>query len=216
MDCEVVDPEEHHDAPITPFIAPEVRLPQKATTFAAFITFFIVVKPDNFSITNTPSRQVLMSSQHTPCSNVWSAGVLLYVLLSQHWPFFGNNKEELIQCIFSGQYFVHSSVSSPPIYQIRQNIPTFSISCFIVIIFISLLFCLYWILTFFFPQWSVELQNLLSTMLCLRPSARLTASQLLHHPWFKIAEMCDPDLYQDYSTVPPTSSSSNTRSMNEK
>jgi len=139
MDCEIVNPEEHHEAPITPFIAPEV----------------------------------LMSSQHTTSSNVWSAGVLLYVLLSQHWPFFGNNKEELIQSICSGQYFVHSS-------------------------------------------WSVELQSLLSTMLCLRPSARLSASQLLHHPWFKIAEMCDPDLYKDYTDVPPTSSSPNVNSMNEK
>ena len=54
----------------------------------------------------------MMSSQYTKTSNVWSAGVMLYVLLSRHWPFFGNTKEELIQSIFSGQFFVHPCVST--------------------------------------------------------------------------------------------------------
>lgn len=89
--------------------------------------------------------EVMMSSQHTTTSNVWSAGVMLYVLLSQHWPFFGNTKEELIQSIFSGQYFVH-------------------------------------------PCWSYELRHLFHCMLSVQPSRRLSAVQILRHPWFRLCE----------------------------
>ena len=141
--------------------------------------------------------QVMMSSQHTTTSNVWSAGVMLYVLLSQHWPFFGNTKEELIQSIFSGQYFVHPCVSL--IIRLTSNIyvffENFESLLRIIILQIILFFIACCLNLKVFPtanhvkfQWSYELRHLFHCMLSVQPSRRLSATQILRHPWFRLCE----------------------------
>ena len=58
-------------------------------------------------ITPFSSPEVILGSQQTVSSNIWSCGVMLYVLLSQHWPFHGTTKEQLLQSVCSGTYFTH-------------------------------------------------------------------------------------------------------------
>lgn len=113
--------------------------------------------------------EVMMTSLHTPQSNIWSSGVMLYVLLSQHWPFFGNNQEELIQSIFSGHYFIH-------------------------------------------PCWSYELKHLLHCMLSLQPNKRLTAEELIKHPWFNMCTAMETRQKQEQAQTSTNTTSSTTPS----
>ena len=49
------------------------------------------------------SPEVLKNNYNKKC-DIWSCGVLMYVLLSGHFPFFGKTQKEIIQKILSGKF----------------------------------------------------------------------------------------------------------------
>jgi serine/threonine protein kinase len=76
--------------------------------------------------------------------DIWSAGVIVYILLSGYPPFFDENRKKLFQKIKAGRFEFHPN---------------------------------YW------SDTSIEAKDLISKMLTVDPSKRLSAKELLSHPW---------------------------------
>ena len=88
--------------------------------------------------------EVLQGNYNYLC-DIWSCGIILYILLCGYAPFGGDNDNEIFANILKGQLIFHES---------------------------------------FWGHISNEVKNLLTKMIC-KEESRLTAEQILDHPWLK-------------------------------
>ena len=102
----------------------------------------------NHQIVGTPfyiAPEIIQDRPYDTQVDIWSLGVLLYIMLSGHYPFSANEQTVLFEKIARGHYsFNHEE----------------------------------------FDSVSSEGKDLISKMLVLEPKLRLTACQILKHPWF--------------------------------
>ena len=89
--------------------------------------------------------EVLKQRYNEKC-DIWSCGVIMYILLSQRPPFGGKDDDEIMANIEKGKY----DLSSPPFDKISQNA-----------------------------------RDLIKKMLTMDPQKRISAEEVLNHPWFK-------------------------------
>ena len=98
----------------------------------------------------TPSYvapEVLQSLGYDPAVDMWSAGVIMYILLCGYPPFYNENPPLLFEAIMAGDFEFHS------------------------------------------PYWdhvSDEAKDLISNLLVVEPSDRLSASDASKHAWFSM------------------------------
>jgi serine/threonine protein kinase len=102
----------------------------------------------NHQIVGTPfyiAPEIIQDRPYDTQVDIWSLGVLLYVMLSGHYPFTAHEPTVLFEKIALGLYsFKHEE----------------------------------------FDSVSSEGKDLIAKMLVIEPKLRLTASQILKHPWF--------------------------------
>lgn len=90
-------------------------------------------------------------------------GVILYLLLSGRYPFFSTDEEKLIRVVCAAE--VDYDFIPEDVKLLKKAALTFSI------------------LQQFTFKVSFEAKDLLSKMLAKNPAVRLTASEVLQHPW---------------------------------
>ncbi|XP_010505115.1 PREDICTED: calcium-dependent protein kinase 25-like [Camelina sativa] len=88
----------------------------------------------------------VLNKDYGPEADIWSAGVMIYVLLSGSAPFWGETEEEIFNEVLEGEL----DLSSEP-----------------------------------WPQVSDRAKDLIRNMLERNPKKRLTAQQVLCHPWIR-------------------------------
>lgn len=100
------------------------------------------------------SPEVLKGSYDMGC-DIWSSGVILYILLSGVPPFYGNTDQDILNMVKSGEF-------------------SFNIAEFNIV--------------------SGSAKDLICKMIT-KPEKRLTAAQVLEHPWMKkVGENSDVQL----------------------
>lgn len=91
----------------------------------------------------------VLAGGYNQAADVWSTGVILYILLSGMPPFWGKTKSMIFNAVRAADLWF----------------PSDHWDCI-----------------------STSAQDLITGMLCVDPSKRLTAAQVLDHPWMKICE----------------------------
>ncbi|CAH8387243.1 unnamed protein product [Eruca vesicaria subsp. sativa] len=128
------------------FVDDQEDSPLKAIDFG--LSMF--VKPgENFSdVVGSPYyiAPEILNKDYGPEADIWSAGVMIYVLLSGSAPFWGETEEEIFNEVLEGEL----DLSSDP-----------------------------------WPQVSESAKDLIRKMLERDPKKRLTAQQVLSHPWIR-------------------------------
>ncbi|CAN7019602.1 unnamed protein product [Brassica oleracea var. botrytis] len=128
------------------FVDDQEDSPLKAIDFG--LSMF--VKPgENFSdVVGSPYyiAPEILNKDYGPEADIWSAGVMIYVLLSGSAPFWGETEEEIFNEVLEGEL----DLSSDP-----------------------------------WPQVSESAKDLIRKMLERDPKKRLTAKQVLSHPWIR-------------------------------
>ncbi len=61
-----------------------------------------------FGIANVKAPEILKAKGYTPAVDVWSTGVIIYILLCGYPPFYSKNEGELFEIILAGTYQFHS------------------------------------------------------------------------------------------------------------
>jgi calcium/calmodulin-dependent protein kinase I len=89
--------------------------------------------------------EILQNEYYDTQVDVWSMGVMLYIMLSGHMPFSSKKQHELVEKIVQGKYNLSHKE---------------------------------------FRSVSSEGKDLINKMLVVDPKVRLTAAQVLKHPWF--------------------------------
>ncbi|XP_073312466.1 calcium-dependent protein kinase 26 isoform X2 [Primulina huaijiensis] len=100
----------------------------------------------------------VLLKHYGPEADVWTAGVILYILLSGVPPFWAENQQGIFDAVLKG----HIDFSSDP-----------------------------------WPLISESAKDLIRKMLCMRPSDRFTAHEVLCHPW-----ICENGVAPDKSLDP--------------
>ncbi|KZV41543.1 Calmodulin-domain protein kinase 5 isoform 1 [Dorcoceras hygrometricum] len=100
----------------------------------------------------------VLLKHYGPEADVWTAGVILYILLSGVPPFWAENQQGIFDAVLKG----HIDFNSDP-----------------------------------WPLISESAKDLIRKMLCMRPSDRLTAHEVLCHPW-----ICENGVAPDKSLDP--------------
>ena len=67
-----------------------------------------------------PPEMVEKGQSHFPGSDIWSLGVLLYVLLTGSYPYVGGSTEDLFNSIMIGKYFYPLSAPLRPKFILSQ------------------------------------------------------------------------------------------------
>ncbi|CAH2059179.1 unnamed protein product [Thlaspi arvense] len=128
------------------FVNDDEDSPLKAIDFG--LSMF--VKPgENFTdVVGSPYyiAPEVLNKDYGPEADIWSAGVMIYVLLSGSAPFWGETEEEIFNEVLQGEL----DLSSDP-----------------------------------WPQVSESAKDLIRKMLERNPKQRLTAQQVLCHPWIR-------------------------------
>nr|GMD01628.1 calcium-dependent protein kinase 1 [Ipomoea batatas] len=128
------------------FLSSDENSPLKATDFGLSVFF----KPgDTFKDLVGSAYYVapeVLRRNYGPEADIWSAGVILYILLSGVPPFWGENEQGIFDAVLRG----HLDFSSDP-----------------------------------WPSISSSAKDLVKKMLRLDPKERLSATDVLNHPWMR-------------------------------
>ncbi|CAH9089399.1 unnamed protein product [Cuscuta europaea] len=110
--------------------------------------FYTPGKPCKLKIfsDNYVAPEVLRGGRHGPKVDIWGAGVLLYVLLSFKYPFWGENRDGMLRAVARAEVCFNGHP---------------------------------------WPKISDNAKDLIKKMLEPDPRQRLTADQVLKHPWLK-------------------------------
>lgn len=110
--------------------------------------------------------EILECGGYDPAVDMWSAGVIMYILLCGYPPFYNENPALLFEAIMSGT--------------------TFLLAFLVVIYFLISSLGEY---HFHSPYWdpiTKEAKDLISKLLVVDPKKRLTADEAIAHDWFKV------------------------------
>lgn len=126
------------------------------------------------------SPEMALNRPHGKSSDIWSAGVLLHILLSGTQPFLGTG-ESLRYAICSGE--LHVMTSS---YLLTSTVCLFCIH----LVCLPVVRCCGSV-QFDAPVWAAisdHAKDLLQQLLCVDPNDRLSVHEALEHRWLKVTD----------------------------
>lgn len=116
----------------------------------------------NFMFLTWKAPEVLDCQGYTSAVDVWSAGVVMYILLSGYPPFYSDNDAQLFEMVINGNWKFHSPYWDN-ISPVRRG---------------SLVNML--------ANFSQEAKDLITQCFEVDPNGRITAKEALEHRWFLV------------------------------
>ena len=121
--------------------------------------------------------EVVRREKYSLAIDCWSLGVILYILLSGHFPFEGKNDDKVEAAIEKGQYWMQGQVRLfvffVCVFYVKLQVYDSDGDCFIFFLLARQLW----------DDVSSEAKDLVRSLLKKDPAERLTAAQCLQHPW---------------------------------